>query len=658
MAENVAELVLQFIKDRAFANKFLFAHRHTVADAPFHARMTQAMVCDEPFVLIKAFRHSAKSTTAEEVLITQALFNLCRFGLIIGNTYENACLRLATIKYELDNNELLSKLFGSTQGNRWGENVAVLANGVRLQAMGRGQSFRGAKDVEHNSRPDFVLVDDAEDDESVATPEGRRKTWRWLTRQLVPALDRTRPPRVRVLGTPLGEDTMVERLSNRSDWKTLTVPIYTLDDKAAMVPTWPALFPVVEIDKIRSSFEEDGDLAGFSQEYLCKPMDDVARTFKSESIQVVENSPLWSPKTLIVDPARTTNATSSRTGYVVGSWVGSELWVYEALGGFHKPSEQVDKIFELYDAYLPMTVAVEADGLEEWLMEPLRAQITVRGSALPLQPIRAPKDKKSFIAGLEPFFRAGEVKFVKPLADLKAELLSFPLGKLDVVNALAYMIRLRPGSPIYPGFTAAHMQHFTPNSRATLWLAMNATAGTLVTILVAVQDGCIRVLRDYVREGPLADTLRMIRLDVASLPREFGEPQLLVPQERTLSSDYSGLGNALRRAGTQYRTGRRLVESVECLTSLIGRSVAGKPALTVSPEATWTLNALAGGYCREPQHGSNILMMTPKDNIHKHVAQALECLVMSIDPDQATGRADVEYATTTEGRRYISMRRQ
>jgi hypothetical protein len=624
-----AELVLDLQRNRVLANALLFKHRHTDEDAPFHPRMVHALTSSLPRVLIKAFRGSAKSTTAEEVMITGSVFKDYQYGLVVGNTYEAACMRLASIKRELAYNERLLTMFGAMEGSKWGEDVLVLENGVRVQALGRNQSARGLKESVRNMRPDFVLLDDLEDVDDVKSPESREKNWRWLTRELIPALDPK--ARLRAVGTPLHDDSVIERLAASQDWRTLTIPLYTLGAGDEVVSAWPSRFPQAAILDLRDRFERDGDLAGFSQEYLCKPLDHIAKTFKEGDILVNPGTSTFAPRTVIVDPARTTKATSSRTGYVVTSWVGSKLIVHDALGAFHSPSEQVAKIFELNDSHHPMTVAVEADGLEEWLMQPLRVGMTQRGSTLPLQAIRAPRDKKQFIAGLEPFFRAHEVEFASPLPDLKAELMAFPYGKLDIINALAYAVRLRPGAPVYPNFSQQHVKHFLPGPRAHLWLALNGSAGMLVSVLIALEDGGIHILNDWVREGPMDNCLQMVEMDLNSLPTYSTRPQIMLPYERALATDHAGIGNALRRNRLGFREGKRLVESLESLTDPLRTTMAQRPMFTVSPEATWSLNALAGGYARDVT-GRDVLVMRPQDNIHATVAQATEVLAATLDP--------------------------
>jgi hypothetical protein len=657
---DTAALVLQLQADPVMANRLLFGHRHPRESAPFHARMIAAYASALPKVLVKAFRGSAKSTTAEEVMVQGAVFRDFNYGLIVGSTYDRAVDRLKSIKHELEFNPRLLTMFGGLEGAQWGADTVVLANGVMVKAIGRGQSARGLKEANNNSRPDFAFFDDLEEEETGehVKPVDGKAVWTWINRVLLPAMAQDRAPRVRWAGTPVGENCALESAANSPDWRTLTVPLYngpTMGTVDEIEPNWPDVFPAEKCIEMRDEFERAGDLNGFIQEYLCKSVDNAARTFDASKIIVMPAPFDFAPKTLIVDPARTTNAKSARTGYVVTSWVGSRLYVHHAQGGYHSPSEQVDAIFKINDSFHPATVAVEKDGLEEWLMQPLRAAMSLRGDVLPLEGIRAPKDKIGFISGLQPFFNAGEVVFVQDFPDLKKELLAFPYGLKDIANALAYAVRLRPGQPVYPGFSMNHVENFVAGQRSSLWLCLNASPGLLASVLVAVQDGRVHVIQDWVREGNMPEMLQAVSMDMNALPVVSGTPQIIIPAERASPTDNAGLGTALTRLRIGHRTAPRTVENVECLTDVMRSTFAGRQQFTVAPQATWVLNALGGGYCREVV-GSGIL--APKQNIHATVAQALESLgrmstTQALSEDDTAGMNGV----TRGGRPYRSMLR-
>ena len=168
---------------------------------------------------------------------------------------------------------------------------------------------------------------------------------------------------------------------------------------------WDARFSIDFLQNIRQGYLEDGNLVEFEQEYMCRAESVGDKLFQQSMIKVVPQSNIWMPKIGMVDPARTTGKRSARTGYAVWSWTGSKLIVHEAFGGFHKPDEIIDTMFKLDTQFKFMTLGIEKDGLEEFLMQPLRHAMRERHHSLPLLGERAPrdKDKDTFIKGLQPF---------------------------------------------------------------------------------------------------------------------------------------------------------------------------------------------------------------------------------------------------------------
>jgi hypothetical protein len=172
-----------------------------------------------------AFRGGAKSTLSEEAILVEACLRKLKNGVILGESETRAVERLRAIKHEIEFNPYIEELFGSLVGPTWTDTRIVLANGIALQAYGRGQSLRGVKHLDH--RPDRLFVDDLEDNEAVATPEARDKWLKWFFSVVIPAM--APEARIRIAGTPLDPESLLMRLSNDPDWTTHTYPIEYLD---------------------------------------------------------------------------------------------------------------------------------------------------------------------------------------------------------------------------------------------------------------------------------------------------------------------------------------------------------------------------------------------------------------------------------------------
>lgn len=648
--------------DRVLAHQVLFDHRHPDETPEFHVEIINLYSSTAPRVVIMAFRGGAKSSILEEFAILEALFERCHNILILGNSYPRACERLQAIKHELETNEHILDLFGEQVGSTWNENKIVLKNGVVIQALGARQSLRGTRHLQW--RPDLVLGDDLEDEENAATEEARQKMLRWLLASVIPAMDPR--GRIRINGTPLDPKSLLEKLRILPDWVSKIFPAAL---PASLIPDewveslWPARFPLPKLKELWRTFSENGEATLFAQEYLCKAEDPATKLFQSRHIRINPVAPPWAATYLYCDPARTTRIrTSARTGYAVWSWIGGKrLYVRKAFGAFHKPDEQVNALFELNDTFQPVQIGVEPDGLEEFVMQPLRTEQVRRGVTLPLatgRSIRAPKDKDGFIGSLQPFFEAGEVELSPDCADLVAELLAFPSGRKDVANALAYALRMRPGRPIYEDFSPAHVadQPFTANPRKPVFLAVNATAGLFTGVLVQRLDNTLRVLGSWVHDGNAADGLDVVVPEAAILAGR--QVLIFAPAERFDRYDPSGLIAAARRKGINIRQSRS--PRPDMLTPWLRKQVHGEPGLMVSPDAVWGINGLLGGYTRSMDAAGRVSDQ-PEDNQYRWLIQGLEALVGEFDAvSQIEGDDDssINWQYTGNGRRFISARPQ
>lgn len=648
------ELLKVFAADRIYAHQVLFAHRHKDDTPEFHKETLNHFYSDHPRVVEEAFRGGAKSTLGEEYIILDALFREFTFGLFIGNSYGMACERLAAVKQELTNNDMLLELFGDQHGPVWSEGEIILSNGIKLQAIGARQSMRGVK--HYDNRPDRVMIDDLEDEEMVATPEAILKNRRWLNGTLRPALN-PKTGKIRMLGTPLHPNCLIEQLMASSEWQALRFPIcYTDKVTGEEKSTWSARFPIEWIRNLRDQYAGEGSLTEFNQEYMCQSESSEMKPFKADMIPAaVAVRTTWTAKNVIIDPARTVNTkTSAQTGYVVQSWLENKLVMHEAYGRFHKPDEMVAEIFKLDDAYSPVDIAIEVDGLEEFLMQPLRNEMLKRGRVLPILPVRAPKNKLSFITGLQPFYKAKEVIHAKYLPELDTQLLQFPKGRIDILNAQAYALRMRSGRAVYEDFNDTHVAEVLElDPKRPAFLVLSSRAAMTAGVLLQYIDGALRIYTDKLEYGPPSECLRNI-VDDAMLTAGR-KVELVAPMEQFEKYNSYGLTGAARQQRFEIKPGAGAAASQGIMKDYLRRTIRGEPGVLVDMEARWVVNALAGGYGRK-LNASGVLQDKPDDNHYALVMEAIEAFVGWFGTMQDTSDNDPNrrYDTTADGRSYLT----
>ena len=642
------DIVMKLGLDPVLAHETLFPHRHPEQTQPFHKLLIRDWHSPKRNILTLIFRGGAKSSIAEEAIVVMSCFRRFHNGLIVGETETRAKERLASIKREFETNEDIMSLFGDMKGPKWQEAAIELSNGLVLQAYGRGQSLRGVKHLHY--RPDIAFLDDLEDEESVRTKELREKTLDWFTKTLMPAM--APRSRMRMAATPLDSEALALRIARLPSWEVHTIPICYIDPIDSIEKSsWPDRYPMPEIVEERARYEQLGKLNTWMQEYMMLPENPADKVFTPDMFVYAQTVRTWQPTYAVYDPARTVNRNSSFTGKVVASWVGAKLVIWQSSARMWRPDEIIDDIFRTDEQFHPIAIGVEEDGLHEFILQPLRHAQVERSHLVPIRPLKAPKGKLDFIRSLQPFFKAREIEFVgspEQFSDLTRQLLSFPTGKIDAPNALAYFLRLRPGLPIYEDFSARHIvERLEIVKRYPLYLCLNATSQVVTALLVQVYDGVLSAIADFVAEGDPGSVLPSLLREVGAYSRlPF---RAVAAPSHFQAYDTVGLRGAARQCRVDIQVGGDLLKGRQEVRESLRRLSHGRESLRVSPAALWALRAFSGGYARE--FGRE----TANDGVYRVLCEGLETFAATLATGLGEGLDEnVKYAYAADGRKYIS----
>lgn len=644
------ELLSTFMGDRPLTHQMLFPHRHKDTSPDFHKDIVSLLNSASPLVVLMAFRGAAKSTLIEEYVLTSVLFKDARFVLIVGSNWESACQRLAAIRQEIETNEVIMELFGDQKASPWSVDEIVLACGAKIKAIGAGQSMRGVK---HNEdRPDLAVIDDLEDEQNVHTEEARRKIDRWLSGTLRPALHPTEG-RIRFIGTPLHPKALIQRKFEDPEWTSLKFPLLVIDTETGEEKSaWPSRFPLATIKKLQAEYVNNGNLIEFTQEYMCRAEDVSGKPFKPEMIKPSTPTAGREAVYIFCDPARTVKSTSARTGYVAFSWRGNKLKIHDALGAFHRPDEIIKTLMDWDEKFSPVKIGVELNGLEEFIQQPLLAAQVAAGRSIPYVGYHAPRDKMQFILGLQPFYASGDVTHAKSLPDLEQELLQFPTGRNDVINALAYALVMRAGRPVYGDFTDEHVEdNLSPHAKSPRYLIISSRPAMTAVSLVQYIDGTMRVYRDWVKNAPPQECLERIYQEARMM--SAGEIKFFSPANQFDQYTNNGLPAAIKRLNISVQKTPATTRTEGLLAKYMITKIQGVPGLLVSSDARWVVNGLSGGYSRKLEKGG-VLSDQPTDDQYRLVIEGLESLAAFLDNSASAGDTERRYAITSTGRKYLS----
>lgn len=624
------------------AHEVVFSHRHSSKSSEAHKELIRLYHSDLPYVIGMCHRGFAKSTLLEETAAIKAATGQVNHVLIIGDTEPRALERLASIRQEFEDNKYLNYLCGDLQGESWGGRRLVLANGTTFSALGQGQSLRGIKSG--SRRPDFCIIDDLENEESVETKEARRKVWNWFWKVLKPALH-IKDFKIRVAATPLHPESCAVRLSRMKEFRALFVPVEFIDYFGDRQSSWPDLFTLDIIDELRRTYINAGQLDKFMSEYMVEAVDPGTRIFSKDMFKYdPELVRTWHPVYAVLDPARTIKSSSSTTGIAVASWVGRKLVIWEAKGPRILPSEIVNECFRIEEQYHPIAIGVEKDGLEQFIMEPLRHEQINRSNLLPIRELKAPRGKIEFVGRLQPLFANGDIIFAgtsDTFDDAVAQFLSFPTGEIDIPNALAYLLHpsLRIGVPVYEDTSGVHIDDELQKRPAPYTLAINIGVSGVAGILFQYRNRTLSVHKDWAYEGTsflLTGIIEEARLYANK------QVQVVCPPFHWDARNSFGLPAAARgscdlRKGGSQDTGR------EALRELLRTEIRAEPRFKIGPDAIWTRKAMLGGYAWA--QGAT----GPKENIYSVLMNALESAIAPLSYQSSSSQP---YAMTPDGQRY------
>lgn len=355
--------------------------------------------------------------------------------LIISSTSSQAEDSLSMIKRELETNPLIIEDFGLQKGTTWRNDLISLANGSQIEAKGAEAKVRG-------KHPDRVLVDDIEDDESVATKEQRDKRMDWFLKALLPVGG----PKTQFLvsGTILNEDSLLNNLITKENFKKAKwhQKLYqALDSEDKSV--WESRYPTDWLHAVR----EERGIAAFQQEYMNVPIPAEWKPFKPEILNFYTNDVSTGLSyTITCDLAATTNERSDYTAIVVvGTDEQGTMYVVDYIKKKLLPGEIIDMLFNLYTIYKPHTIGIEDLGFQAWLKNDFEKECAKRHIypyILGLKPDAANGRRKRFrIESLEPHFRRKRLWIKSSHTELIAELLAFPAAVHDdLMDALAYQL--------------------------------------------------------------------------------------------------------------------------------------------------------------------------------------------------------------------------
>lgn len=439
------EVIDLFVK-RCAEDIYFFAQQFLphllVNDVPdFHKELYE-LIPKSQRLIIAAPRGFAKSTVTTVIYpIWLGALGLAQDVAVVSASEGLAVEMLRKVKREFESNTKLKEVFGNLKTAKWSETHFITSNGCNFRARGAGGQIRGF-------RPDCLILDDIETDESVESEEQRKKLTQWLFKACINTL------------LPHGQFLMVgsilhplallqELLDTDNGWERRKYQAYKEGRQEPGYELWPALWTHERLQKRK---REIGSFA-FASEYMNNPISNETAPVKPSQIRYWKELPSQLGLVITVDPAYSEEAKADwKTASLVGIDQNNNRYLVSYVRT-HDPQKQFfDAILNLWlqNKNRITGLGVPDSGTEKGFFNSFLDYCNnIRKVYPPLVPLKNTfitssgmnvKTKKNrIIAALQPLFEAGKYYIHEEHTEAREELLTIGSSRWDdIVDTLAY----------------------------------------------------------------------------------------------------------------------------------------------------------------------------------------------------------------------------
>lgn len=374
--------------------------------------------------------------------------------VLVGKSEDSATRLLADLQQELAFNELYKHDFGKQiKTGNWAEGEFTTIDGCYFTSVGRGQSPRGLKN--HGHRPDYIVIDDIDDDEMVLNEKRVRKATEWVLSALFGTMEAGRG-RFILVGNRIAKTSILTSIAARPGVHHTIVNI--IDKKGN--PSWKENYTAKEIQEMRDMMGE----RNFQKEYMNNPLTEGA-IFQSKHIHYGKMLPLKEYRQLIcyTDPSfKNSNNADYKATMLVGKTPDGHFHLIKAYADQTSVTNMIAwhyDIMEYVAGRVPVMYYMESNFMQDLMLDEFAKVGNSVGHHVPIRgDARKKPDKFARIEAMQPLFERGLVIFNDKEKDnpgmnvLEEQLLLFERGSRshddapDALESAIWMLSQRTRS--------------------------------------------------------------------------------------------------------------------------------------------------------------------------------------------------------------------
>lgn len=371
-----------------------------------------------------------------------------KFIIILSHTQAKARQHFINLRKELEENKLLRSDLGpfKEDSGEWGSSLVLPYYDARITFASTEQSIRGMRHKQH--RPDLIIADDLDDNDSVKTLDSRNKTYDWLVKDIIPAGDAN--TKLIMIGTLLHEDSVIMRFKKEilEGKRSGVYKEYPLIDDDGVI-LWQSKYPdklAIDAERLRIGNEKS-----WHQEYLLKIVSDADRVIHPEWIIFYEKLPKRIPENrfrqtltaidLAISERDRADCTAMVSASVYGYGKNMKIYIHP-----HPVNERLDFPKAIEKAKL-ISSSLSHNGkktkliIEDNMYQRAFPQM-LQKDKYPAEGVQSVGDKRTRLTLINPTVEAGQVLFPKEGAEvLIQQLVGFGVEKYDdLADAFAILV--------------------------------------------------------------------------------------------------------------------------------------------------------------------------------------------------------------------------
>ncbi len=390
----------------------------TIHNAPFHNQAANKVRNTANLKAVFMWpRGHAKSTHMDVFIPIWLMFQpkrLISFMVIVGKSEDAACRLLGDIQAELEYNDRLKRDFGEQKpaGGDWTDGEFKAQCGVKFLACGRGQSPRGLRDRE--ARPDYIVIDDLDDDELCKNEKRVRELTSWVKSALFGALDVGRG-RFIMVGNLIAKNSVLFHIAHTHG--VFLSKVYAVDKDGN--PVWREKWNRDEVDEYRQFV----GYRDWEKEMMHNPIKD-GTIFRNEWIHYRRMPKLAKYEALVcyTDPSWKSSTANDYKAVRLWGKLGSELHLIDCFVRQATTGEMVRWMYNLYERAMQQGASIqfylEANLMQDTALDEFYKEGELRGYQLPISADNRKKpDKLQRIESVAPLWERGLVFYNEALRD-------------------------------------------------------------------------------------------------------------------------------------------------------------------------------------------------------------------------------------------------